>query len=103
MANRTCKGSGSAVTSPVGSRLCVASVRFPCSRCFVESVPVYFGPAYHFQIVQNPQTIVMLVERMHLHRIIQIGAEHSADVLNGERLSYLGYSVAHWEGAHLVV
>ena len=71
--------------------------------CFVESVPVYFGPAYHFQIVQNPQTIVMLVERMHLHRIIQIGAEHSADVLNGERLSYLGYSVAHWEGDTLVV
>jgi hypothetical protein len=71
--------------------------------CFVESVPVYFGPAYHFQIVQAPQTIVMLVERMHLHRIIQIGAEHSADVLNGERLSYLGYSVAHWEGDTLVV
>jgi hypothetical protein len=69
----------------------------------VESVPVYFGPAYHFQIVQNPQTIVMLVERMHLHRIIQIGAEHSADVLNGERLSYLGYSVARWEGDTLVV
>jgi hypothetical protein len=71
--------------------------------CFVESVPVYFGPGYHFQIVQNPQTVVMLVERMHLHRIIQIGAEHSADVLNGERLSYLGYSVAHWEGDTLVV
>jgi len=71
--------------------------------CFVESAPVYFGPAYHFQIVQNPQTIVMLIERMHLHRIIRIGAEHSADVLNGERLSYLGDSVARWEGDTLVV
>src|SRR5258706_670617 len=71
--------------------------------CFLESGPVHFRPAYHFQNVPNPQTIVMLVERMHLHRIIQIGAEHSADVLNGERLSYLGYSVAHWEGDTLVV
>jgi hypothetical protein len=71
--------------------------------CFVESVPLYFGPVYHFQIVQTPQTVVMLVERMHLHRIIQIGAEHSADVMNGERLSHLGYSVAHWDGDTLVV
>ena len=51
----------------------------------------------------RPETIVMLVERMHLHRIIQMGAEHSADVLNGERLSYLGYSVARWDGDTLVV
>lgn len=71
--------------------------------CFVESVPLYFGPVYHFQIVQTAQTVVMLVERMHLHRIMQIGAEHSADVINGERLSHLGYSVARWEGDTLVV
>lgn len=71
--------------------------------CFIESVPLYFGPVYHFQIVQNPQTLVMLVERMHLHRIIQVGGEHSADVLAGERLSHLGYSVARWEGDTLVV
>jgi hypothetical protein len=71
--------------------------------CFVESVPVYLGPGYHFQIVQTPQTAVMLIERMHLHRVIQIGAEHSADVLNGERVSHLGYAVARWEGDTLVV
>ena len=132
MANRTCKGSGSAVTSRVGSRLVVASVRSPYSppptdrptaphqnlvsttcgvrrhetagRRLLRGIgPGVFRTCLPLPIVQNPQTIVMLVERMHLHRIIQIGAEHSADVLNGERLSYLGFSVAHWEGDTLVV
>jgi hypothetical protein len=87
----------------------VGDLRRPPTRdnvgagCFVESVPVYFGPSYHFQMVQTPQTVVMLVERMHLHRIILIGAEHPPDVINGDKLSHLGYSVAHWEGDTLVV
>ena len=54
--------------------------------CGVRSVPVYFGPGYRFQIVQTPTTVVQLIERMHLHRIFQIGAEHSDDVMNGEEL-----------------
>jgi hypothetical protein len=71
--------------------------------CGVRSVPVYFGPAYHFQIVQTPTTAVQLIERMHLYRIFQIGAEHSDDVMNGEKLSFLGDSVARWDGDTLVV
>jgi hypothetical protein len=71
--------------------------------CGVRSVPIYFGPVYHFQIVQTPQTVVQLVERMHLYRIFQIGGEHSVDVMNGEKLSYLGESMASWDGDTLVV
>jgi hypothetical protein len=71
--------------------------------CGVRSVPIYFGPAYHFQIVQTPRTVVQLIERMHLYRIFQIGAEHSDDVMNGEKLSFLGDSVARWDGDTLVV
>ena len=71
--------------------------------CGVRSVPVYFGPAYHFQIVQTPTTVVQLIERMHLHRVFQIGAEHSDDVMNGETLTFLGDSVARWDGDTLVV
>ena len=71
--------------------------------CGVRSVPVYFGPGYRFQIVQTPTTAVQLIERMHLHRIFQIGAEHSDDVINGEQLSFLGDSVARWDGDTLVV
>ena len=71
--------------------------------CGVRSVPVYFGPGYRFQIVQTPTTIVQLIERMHLHRIFQIGAEHSDDVMNGEELSFLGDSIARWDGDTLVI
>ena len=71
--------------------------------CGVESIPVYLGPSYHFQFVQNPTTVVMLIQRMHLYRIIELDKEHPADVLNGERTSYLGYSVGRWEGDTLVV
>lgn len=71
--------------------------------CGVRSVPVYFGPGYRFQIVQTPTTIVQLIERMHLHRIFQMGAEHSDDVLNGEELSFLGNSIARWDGDTLVI
>jgi hypothetical protein len=71
--------------------------------CGVRSVPVYYGPAYNFQIVQTPTTVVQLIERMHLYRIFQIGAEHSEDVMKGEKLSLLGDSVATWDGDTLVV
>jgi hypothetical protein len=71
--------------------------------CGVRSVPVYFGPGYRFQIVQTPTTIVQLIERMHLHRTFQVGDEHSDDVMNGEDLTFLGNSVAKWDGETLVV
>jgi hypothetical protein len=71
--------------------------------CGVRSVPVYFGPVYHFQIVQTPTTVVQLIERMHLYRVVQIGAEHSVDVMRGEKLTFLGDSVARWDGDTLVV
>lgn len=71
--------------------------------CGVRSVPVYYGPGYRFQIIQTPTTVVQLIERMHLHRVFQIGAEHSDDVMKGEDLTFLGDSVARWDGDTLVV
>ena len=71
--------------------------------CGVRSVPVYYGPGYRFQIVQTPTTVVQLIERMHLHRVFQIDAEHSDDVMKGEDLTFLGASVARWDGDTLVV
>jgi len=71
--------------------------------CGVRSVPVYYGPGYRFQIVQTPTTVVQLIERMHLHRTFQIGTQHSDDVMNGEDLTFLGDSVARWDGDTLVV
>lgn len=71
--------------------------------CKITSVPWFYGPIYHFQIVQTEEVVINMAERMHLYRIFQIGAEHSDDVINGETLSYLGNSVASWDGDTLVV
>lgn len=71
--------------------------------CTITSVPWFYGPIYHFQLVQTPETIVSMAERLHLYRIFEIDSEHSEDVLNGEKLSYLGSSVASWDGDTLVV
>ncbi len=71
--------------------------------CAITSVPWYFGPVYHFQIVQTADTIVLMTERMHLYRIVEMDKEHSADVMNGESLTYLGSSVGSWDGDTLVI
>ncbi|PCJ42238.1 MAG: hypothetical protein COA71_06525 [SAR86 cluster bacterium] len=71
--------------------------------CGITSVPWFYGPVYHFQIVQTPELVVSMTERMHLHRIFEINKEHSADVLNGENLNFLGSSTASWDGDTLVV
>ena len=71
--------------------------------CKITSVPWFYGPIYHFQLVQTEEVVINMAERMHLYRIFQIGEEHSNDVINGETLSYLGNSVASWDGDTLVV
>ncbi|MDG2089947.1 MAG: hypothetical protein P8J61_02400 [Gammaproteobacteria bacterium] len=71
--------------------------------CTIRTVPWLYGPIYHFQIVQTDDVIISMAERLHLHRIFQMNAEHSDDVMNGEELSYLGSSVASWDGDTLVI
>ena len=71
--------------------------------CKIISVPWLYGPVYHFQLVQTEDVVINMAERLHLHRIFQLGAEHSDDVLNGEQLNFLGSSVASWDGDTLVV
>ena len=51
------------------------------------------------QIVQTPQTVVMLFEVFHVFRVIPINAKHPDDL----EPSYMGDSVGHWEGDTLVV
>jgi len=71
--------------------------------CTIRTVPWLYGPVYHFQLVQTEDVVISMAERLHLHRIFQIGAEHSDDILNGETLNYLGSSVASWDGDTLVI
>jgi len=72
----------------------------PTGRCMPAGIPrsVMLG-LFPQQIVQTPTTIVILYEYMHTFRVISLDAPHPDDLLP----SYMGNSVAHWEGDTLVV
>ena len=53
----------------------------------------------HYQFVQSPDTVAILVEMNHNTRLIRIDEEHQPAALN----RWLGDSVGHWEGDTLVV
>ncbi len=70
----------------------------PVARCLPE-LDLPGISLYPIQIVQNAQTIVILIEQRHLFRIIPLNAKHPDDLDPG----YLGDAVGHWEGDTLVV
>ena len=68
------------------------------SECGVSTVPVGIGP-YNFQIIQNPDYVVILYEYMHLFRVISLdGTPHQPGPS-----SWMGDSVGQWEGDTLVI
>jgi hypothetical protein len=72
----------------------------PMARCLISGVPRISARPLPFQIVQTPGLMVFLYEVHHAFRIIPTdGRAHPDDV----EPSYLGDSVAHWEGDTLVV
>jgi hypothetical protein len=72
----------------------------PMGRCLLTGVPrINFRPL-PFEIVQLPDRVLMLYEIHHAFRIIPTdGRPHPEDA----EPSYLGESVAHWDGDTLVV
>ena len=72
----------------------------PMARCLISGVPrISFRPL-PFQIIQMPDQMVFLYETHHAFRVIPTdGRPHPEDM----EPSYLGDSVAHWEGDTLVV
>jgi hypothetical protein len=60
-------------------------------------LPVLYNNNY--QIVQTPETVMILVEMVHDARIIRMNAEHNPDSMR----KWLGDSVGHWDGDTLVV
>jgi len=72
----------------------------PMARCFLSGVPRITTRPLPFQIVQMPGQIIVLYEVHHAFRIIPTdGRPHPDDV----DPSFLGDSVARWEGDTLVV
>jgi hypothetical protein len=72
----------------------------PTSRCLPAGIPrsVMLG-LFPQQIVQTSTQIVILYEYMSTFRVIPFGTKHPDDALP----SYMGNSVAHWDGDTLVV
>ncbi|MFT5577335.1 MAG: hypothetical protein ACI9WS_000084, partial [Paraglaciecola psychrophila] len=53
----------------------------------------------HYQIVQSPGHVMILVEMIHDARIVRLEGEHVADVIR----PWLGDSIGHWQDDTLVV
>jgi hypothetical protein len=72
----------------------------PAALCLPFGVPrlVLVG-LFPIEIVQTPTKVVFMYEYMNVFRSIPIGGAHPPDLAP----TYLGDSVAHWEGATLVV
>jgi hypothetical protein len=60
-------------------------------------LPVLYNNNY--QIVQTPDTVVILVEMVHDTRIVRMNAKHPSSSVP----QLLGDSVGHWEGDTLVI
>jgi hypothetical protein len=72
----------------------------PTAFCLKPGVPrVTSVGLFPMQIIQTPQTIVMIYEYMNSHRIIAMNGRHPDDL----EPSFMGDSVGHWEGNTLVV
>jgi hypothetical protein len=72
----------------------------PMARCFLSGVPRITTRPLPFQIVQMPGQVIILYEAHHAFRIIPTDGRPHPDDLEP---SFLGDSVARWDGDTLVV
>jgi len=72
----------------------------PTGRCLPAGIPrtIMLG-LFPQQIVQTPTQVIMLYEYMNVHRVIPLNGKHRDDLIP----SYMGDSIAHWDGDTLVV
>jgi hypothetical protein len=72
----------------------------PAALCLPPGVPrLVMVSLFPIEIVQTPKRIVFMYEYMNVFRSIPIGDAHPSDIAP----TYLGDSVARWEGNTLVV
>ena len=72
----------------------------PMVRCLPPGTPrTSLMGLFPMQIVQTPQTVILLYEVFGLFRVIPINAPHPDDL----EPTFMGDSVGHWEGDTLVV
>jgi len=72
----------------------------PSALCLPPGVPrLTITGLFPIQIVQTPEQVIILYEYMNVFRIIPLNAKHPDDLVP----TYMGDSVAHWDGDTLVV
>jgi hypothetical protein len=69
------------------------------AQCLPSGVPGATLAPYPLEIVAKPDLVVILYEAFNIFRIVPIRAAHSEDI----DATWLGNSVAHWDGDTLVV
>jgi hypothetical protein len=69
------------------------------AQCLPSGVPGATLAPYPLQIVAKPDLVVILYEAFNIFRIVPIRGAHSEDI----DPTWLGNSVAHWDGDTLVV
>jgi hypothetical protein len=69
------------------------------TRCLPHGMPRLMESPYPIEIVQTPGRLTILHEVAHNVRRFYIDQQHPKDL----KITYLGNSVAHWEGDTLVV
>jgi hypothetical protein len=70
----------------------------PTLKCLLPGVPRIFGMPMPFEILQTPKQMAILYESFHGWRLIPFNAKH-----DDPDPSFLGDSVASWDGDTLVV
>ena len=82
------------------SRSTSSGIDDPTARCLPPGIPrTSLLGLFPTQIIQTPEQIVILYEYMNVFRVIPLNAKHPDDLVP----TYMGDSVAHWEGDTLVV
>jgi hypothetical protein len=69
------------------------------AQCLPSGVPGVTLAPYPLQIVAKPDLVVILYEAFNIFRIVPIRTAHAEDI----DATWLGNSVAHWDGDTLVV
>jgi hypothetical protein len=69
-------------------------------RCITYGSPqLTAGYQSYYQIVETPNTVMIMLEMFHDVRVVKIGGQHPPANVQG----WLGDSIGHWEGDTLVV
>lgn len=71
-------------------------------RCLPEGLPRIMLARYPLQILQRPEQVTFLIERMHSVRFVYIAEQHPTDP-NDVDPTFMGSSVGRWEGGALLV